>query len=58
MAKFFTLLNGFKIHKAVTNDTQKSKNRVMKNATELYSDYFDSYKETYDTENSNEVQQS
>ena len=47
ISKFYRALNEFKNHKANTDETQQCKNRVINNAVELYNNYFDSYKKTF-----------
>ena len=42
------------MRKASTTETRERRKRVMNNAVKLYSDYLDSYEETYDEEGSNE----
>ena len=37
-------------HKATNNETKNGKERVMKKVAQLYNDYFDLYKEKYDSE--------
>ena len=45
------------MHKASTAETRERRKRVMNNAVKLYSDYLDSYEETYDEEGSNEKEE-
>ena len=47
ISKFYSALNEFKNHKTNTDETQQRKNRVINNAVELYNNYFDSYKKTF-----------
>ena len=51
---FYTILNAFiNTHKATTTKTKNRKTKNMNNVNQLYNDYFDVYKENYNSENLN-----
>ena len=54
ISNFYRALNMFKSHKTNTEETQQRKDRVINNAVALYSNYFDSYKKTFN-ETLNEI---
>ena len=54
LEEFYELLSDFKNHKPVTIETKHRKNRIMNNVNQLCDNYYDSYKNNYDSEELNE----
>ena len=54
LEEFYELLSDFKNHKPVTIETKNRKNRIMNNVNQLCDNYYDSYKNNYDSEELNE----
>ena len=48
--EFYKILSDFKNHKPCTTQTKDCKDRILKNVSQLYNKYFDTYKNNYDSE--------